>query len=320
MAHEVESAIQRNKPAWWDIDSAHVWDTEELGELRTLDALIMAGLKDWDVHKRQAYVLDDDGSPLPIEGYYGTVRRTDMARLGVVGEGYQPVQNEEGMLLLTNLVDDSNVVIESAMSLRGGKIVAIVARRPENILICGEDYIPYLTFTNRHDGSGSVTVFTGDTRVVCMNTLRYGLATAKNVHRVRHTAGATSRIEEAQEALQISFDYTKELAAMAEELAAQKISDDQARSYLRKIIPDPEDPKATTRAWTNREERRLEVMTVYRDEKNANIYRTKWGLLNAVAEHDQHVAGERRAAERRMEAILNRDGLDQSAFEVLLKN
>lgn len=318
MAHLVESGVYANEVPWMGLGDGRVLHDDE-GEGRKLyaDEAITKGGLDWEVG-----LVPVEYRGQTVEGKFFTVRDRDDKVLGVVGRSYRPVQNREGFALLNDLVDSDEVGIETALALRGGRTVAIVARRPDDVLIAGETHVPYLVFTNSHDGTGSVKMLASLVRVVCANTLNMALSGAKNVHRVRHTASATSRIHEAREALKISFDYSDTLAVMGEDLVATKVSDREFEKFLRELVPTPEPGEAgeNARAISGRERTREKIRGVYRGADNlANIRGTAWGVLNAVAEYEDHAKGYR-TDDRRFQAIVEEAGLGlkQDALEILL--
>lgn len=307
-----ESGIVTNKQAWHGMAAVHL--EAEAGKLYADEAIVKGGL-DWEVG-----LVPVEYKDAVVEGKFFTVRIGDDKVLGVVGKSYRPVQNREGFRLLNDLVDSDDVEIETAISLRGGKTVAIVARRPENILIAGEDVVPYLIFTNSHDGTGSVTMLTSPVRVVCQNTLNVAVRGAKSVYRVRHTSSATSRINEAREALQLSFSYSDSLAVMGEQLVSTKITDREFERFLKGLVPAPKPDGKNVRTVNNRERTRDGIREVYRKEDNLNDIRgTAWGALNAVAEYEDH-GKKYRTDDRRFQAIVEEagQGLKQDALELLL--
>lgn len=325
MGHEFESGVLANRPAWHGLGI--VFDEEELGTLTPDRALELSGL-DWEVTKQPIGYYDDvaaipsrlqgggdsefdlEATLRPVADHYATVRSTDGKPLGVVGSRYSVVQNHEGFSYLEDICDSGEIAIESAMSLRGGAVVAILAKRPDHVLIAGEDTTPYLLFTNSHDGSAALQMMATPVRVVCQNTLALALGTAKNRMKIRHTSGATQKIAEARSALQVSFRYTDELKKRGEAMASQKITDKDFDDFLASLVPikrtgDESGEADPERAVTMRENKRFAIAGLYHHAENlAEIRGTRWGALNAVAEFEQH--GIRyKSDERKLASIMN---------------
>lgn len=312
MSHEFESGVVANEQAWHGLAVVHV--EADGGKLYAEEALEKSGL-DWRVFKEPIV-----RKGVPVAGKFYTVRDSDDSVLGIVGSGYEPVQNRDGFGFLNDLVDTDQIEIETAMSLREGRRVVILARRPDSVLVAGEELIPYLCFTNTHDGSGSVQMFATPVRVVCQNTLTMALSGVSNRYRMRHTSGVHVKLEEARKALEISFKYTDELAQVGEWMAETSISDREFDGFLKSLVPIAEDEKR--KAVCGRvERRREEIREVYTTADNLNNIRgTRWGALNAVAEWVDHRKGYQ-SPDRRFEAIVvqndPRQRLDQRAMELL---
>lgn len=315
MSHEFESGVFANEPAWHGLGVVHM-ETES-GKLYADEALRKGGLN-WRVFKEPVIRKD-----VPVAGKFYTVRESDDAVLGIVGPTWEPVQNEDGFNFLNELVDSGELEIETAISLKGGRKVAILARRPDEILIAGETVIPYVAFLNGHDGATSAQMFTTPVRMVCANTVNMAVAGAGAFYRMRHTKNVHVKLADAREALQISFDYTDELARLGEWMAETKISDYEFAQFLNSLVPVPEDEEKKA-AITRAEARQEEIRELYKESDNlGNIRGTRWGVFNAVAEWIDH-RKTYRDADRRFEAIVlqndPRQRLDQRAFELLTAN
>ena len=77
---------------------------------------------------------------------------------GVVTNRYEPVQNHKGFEFIDTLFGHNGFQVETAGHFDNGKIVWVEAKLPEKVMV-GEKIMPYLVFTNRHDGKGSVKIF-----------------------------------------------------------------------------------------------------------------------------------------------------------------
>src|SRR6185312_12271562 len=128
--------------------------------------------------------------------------------LGVVGEQYVPIQNEEHAALLDALVDESGAHFETAGSLRGGRQVFLSMKLPTTMQIGGVDPVDlYLIACNSHDGTSAFRLLVSPVRVVCANTLALAASRARSTFSIRHTAGAAGQIEQARQALGLSFTF-----------------------------------------------------------------------------------------------------------------
>src|SRR5699024_1232644 len=98
-------------------------------------ALREAHLAGWNVRKAPLEVPQIDGPALEVPGKWATLRTNPVngraEALGVVGDHYTPVQNEDHVDLLDTLVDMSGAHFETAGALRGGREVFVTMKMPD---------------------------------------------------------------------------------------------------------------------------------------------------------------------------------------------
>lgn len=271
MAHEVETGFTARTPAWHRLTPV----TETT--LTAKEALKQAGL-DWRVDLTPSYMASPDGEEyVPVPDTYHVVRSSDHKSLGTVGSHYVPLQNEEAFAFLDNLTD-TGLEYESAFSLRSGKIVAICALFPEEIVIGGEDaHRLYLVLSNNHDGRGAVKVAATPIRLECMNTLNLGLREAKRTWSAPHLVSLDGKIAEARGTLDLTYRYAEEFKVQAESLLSEKMVEDEFDTFLRSLTKDdaPRPQKAALEG----------IRRIYFDSPTQEGIRgTAWGALNAVGE------------------------------------
>jgi phage/plasmid-like protein (TIGR03299 family) len=105
-----------------------------------------------------------------ISGYYATVRQDTREVLGIVGERYRIVQNQDAFEFVDQLLG-SAMHFETAGSLHGGRRIWVLARLPEHVEIGGDPVRPYVLLMKSQDGATAVIAATTPVRVVCQNTL-----------------------------------------------------------------------------------------------------------------------------------------------------
>jgi len=199
------------------------------------DAIRYAGL-DWNVEQQPVFL----GNGTKIMGNYANVRSSDGRCLGIVGDRYKIVQNSEAFEFTDALLGEG-VKYETAGSLKDGKTIWLLARMPESIEILGDEVMPYLVFTNTHDGSGAVRVTATNVRVVCNNTLNMALKGAKRVWSARHTGSIQNKLDEAMETLQFANKYIEATKETFEQLHKVKLNDISVYKTIQKIVPIGED-------------------------------------------------------------------------------
>lgn len=235
MSAEVESMfyVGRERP-WHGLGTS----VEEAPDSR--DALIMAGL-DWDVTQRE--VFTQDGTK--VAGYKANVREQDGKILGVVTNRYKVVQNRDAFAFTDELLEDG-VKYETAGSLQGGRKIWILAKLPDKYIIQGEQIMPYLVFSNTHDGSGAIKVAMTPIRVVCNNTLNLALNSAKRVWSANHTGDISAKMEDAKKTLFMAEEYMSELGKEFSVLSRKKVSDPAVEEYIELLLPIADNASETT--------------------------------------------------------------------------
>lgn len=309
MAHEIETAwMGGDVAAWWDRQRNFVQ-----AELMTPEEAWEKGGINWPVKLVPVDYLGEETD------YRLLVRETDKKVLNCVTSSYSPLQNwalMEFLMAVTRAGHD--LKIESAMSLKEGKVVAICARRPEPVKIADEKHLQYLTGANWHGGAHrSALIYASNVRTVCANTLRFGIESAPNVFRFRHVGNIEDRIREAQHTLEMSFEYQDRVAAIGNELALKPMSAKEFEAFLTKVVPVDSDAeqKEITRVMNTRDG----IRRVYQDTPDlANIHGKAWGALQAVAAYSDHGVNYQ-SNDNRFVAALTQDNHNQRAFDVLRK-
>ena len=209
--------------------------------------------------------------------------------LGCVRQSYKVIQNVEAFGFATALLGQG-VEFETAGSIRNGKIVYMLARKPENIIVKDDTIGEYLLITNSHDGTRSMQVFFTGIRVVCSNTLHAAMRGAKNMVKIPHKGDIEEQIKLAKGILGLADKYFTRFGAMAVTLADVKMTKDNAREFLKTLWPDGESKRGITFATKSRDE----VMWLFNGGQMGGsqdaVNGTAWGLLNAITESVDHPA------------------------------
>lgn len=282
MSAEVETMmfVGRERP-WHGLGTM----VEEAPDSR--EALIAAGL-DWDVVQRP--VFTQDGVKVP--GYFANVRQQDGSILGVVTSRYKVVQNRDAFAFTDALLGDG-VRYETAGSLMGGRKTWILAKLPTRYIIQGEQILPYLVFSNTHDGSGAIKIAMTPIRVVCNNTLNLALDTADRSWSIHHTGDIAAKLEDARETLFMAEDYMNELGKGFEDLSRKRLTDAAVDEYIKELLPIADDASETTEKNILR--LRKDVATRYFDAPDLQgLRKNGYRFINAVSDFATHAAPIRR--------------------------
>lgn len=257
------------------------------------------------VDRGDAATVDDWWEPRceEIPGYYATVRQDTRAVLGIVGERYRIVQNEQAFQFVDQLLG-SSLNVETAGSLGGGRRVWVLATLPEHIEVGGDPVRPYVLLMNSHDGSTAVIAATTPVRVVCQNTLNISLRRAIQKFSIRHTEQISRRVHEARRVLDLSVDYYEQFKATGDQLASERCSERQLQKVLDELYPSGTEDSMTDRTRKGREQVKERIVDLFlRGATQGNAPGSKWAAVNAIVEYGDWHRPIRQGGERFARAI-----------------
>src|SRR5690349_19931040 len=289
-------------PSGWG-DVVHGVDQ---GEARSAAAMIAAAGLAWAVeqHPLEA-VVASEGRRLPVPRVVANVRSDTRTVLGVVGEGYEPLQNGASFAFCDAITDSGEAHWLGAAETRGGARVHALMQLDRTIRIGdaeGEDVLPLLCFRNGHDGGLAVTISVAPFRLACLNGMMLPLEGAERTWKARHTANIDARLADARRTLGIAWRYYDEREQVGGRLLRERIGEGEFERFLIRLVPlPPPQPDATGggRAVQNVERVREAIRTAYRTADDlADIRGTRCGALQAVAAYVDLVQPTRRTAGR----------------------
>jgi phage/plasmid-like protein (TIGR03299 family) len=296
MAHEIETHGNRAAAVFARTDAWHRLGTTLADVFTAEEAMRVGYLGGWEVRKNPLHTseISPDGvSVLEVPGHFATVRTNPFTGavepLGVVGEGYRPIQNEDHCEILNRLVDDSGAVFDTAGSLRGGRQVFVSLRLPETMRIGGSDEVNVnIVALNSHDGTSAFRLLVTPVRVVCANTQAAALANHSASISIRHTASAKGRVAAARDALGLTFRYVQAFQAQAEAMIQQTMTDAEFFSMTAELFGAP-DRYAAPRTQTAHKNREFILTRLWADaDTQAGIRGTAWAGYQAVTEYIEH--------------------------------
>mgnify|MGYP003325955774 CR=1 FL=1 len=293
MAHELEtqngvaSFASFREPAW------HNLGTVFNEEVNTQKMLELANLNDWNVRLEELVIP----STLTSDKSYQYVVRTNPTNktqtdvLGVVGERYVPLQNEDLFAFGDNILDGGGRW-ETAGSIRGGRVVfgSLALDREIGLDPSGvaDKIKSYLLINTSHDGSIAIQASVTPVRVVCANTLNLALNRTKKKDgvkqsfKIRHTQTASGKVTAARTALGIANAYMDEFSKLANELYQKKVDAKKFNEIILAAYPKPDkDSKGSIKKWENKVDL---INDIYTGEFNGMIAGNAWGAFNALTE------------------------------------
>jgi phage/plasmid-like protein (TIGR03299 family) len=303
MAHELEINAETGEatfaslrqPAW------HGLGTVFNEEVNTKQMLELAHLNDWNVRLEDVAMPEGFNSD---KGYSFVTRtnpfdRTQNDVLGVVGERYVPLQNEQLFEFAENILDAGGRW-ETAGSIKGGRqVFGALALERETVLDpngVSDKINTYLLINTSHDGSVAIQASITPVRVVCANTLNLALSSfkgknaSKQSFKIRHTQTAEGKVAVAREALGLANKYMDEFDLMAKAMIEKTITDNQFMDIINLAYPAPEkDAKGSFKKHNDKVD---SLLAIYRGQYNDTIADTAWGAFNALTERlDWHRTG-----------------------------
>lgn len=307
MSHEIDelapgihAAAFARVPAW------HRLGVTLDGTFTADEALTAAHLKGWDVRTlplTATEITESGVTTITVPDKFATVRTNPVTQevqaLGVVGDRYRPIQNEAHIELLDTLVDESGAHFDTAGAIRGGRQTFVSMRLPEHIKIGGIDEVDMnLVAINSHDGTSALMFLVSPVRVVCQNTLDLARRSARASFSIRHTSGAHGRVQEAREALGMTFTYVNEIQTLADAMVSTPITAGWFDQFIRDLYQvKPTDtaddlPKGTRVAIE-------QLRSLWENSRTLDgIKDTRWGAYNTVTEYLDHFAPIRVAGDK----------------------
>lgn len=317
------SFVSAREIAW------HKLGTVLPGTFSSEEGMKIAHLAGWNVRKLKAFAEETIISETGVEtirvegnGRYFTVRTNPVTGqteyLGDVGSDYTVIQNEENAEFLDTLVDEAGSHWETMGSMFGGRRTFMSMKMPESVNVDGDITDAYLIAMNSHDGSCAFQVCVSMIRPVCYNTVTAAFKGAKHKHSIRHTRNATARVQEAREALGMTFAYMEEFQAQAEALQAQSFTDKEFDAFLLSLFGVKDEEKMSTRqANINQEIRNLWNSS----PTLLGTKGTRYGAFQAFTEYATHFSGAHGKGEQReinrAQRELTDDKVRTRAFQLL---
>lgn len=311
MAHNISYNEQSGQHSFFSVKQK-AW--HGLGQIvdqypTSAEAIRFAGL-DYTVEKRKLFTYDNENvaaneeveikiAEIEVPHFYATLRTDNEQVLGVVGKDYEIVQNIEAFSFFDSIVGGDGIQYETAGALGKGERIFITAKLPGYIKVGKEDLIEqYLFLTTSHDGYGSITVAFTPIRIVCNNTLNAALRNHSNAIKIRHTANAKDRLEQAHRVMGISNQLSLQLETVFNQWAKVRITDPQVKKLIQlALVPNKEvlqniisgKDDETSTCFKNMCDSAYEYAMCSPSQQHETTKGTLFGAYNAVTGYFQNV-------------------------------
>ncbi|WP_179412667.1 DUF932 domain-containing protein [Mucilaginibacter sp. E4BP6] len=340
MAHNINYNGQTQKHSFFSVKKK-AW--HNLGQIisdypTSAEAIKHAGLN-YHVEKRPLFTYDTEnytGDPdtdiiipeIEVPDFYATIRTDTDEVLGVVGNDYEVVQNENAFDFFDAIVGGKDgILYETAGALGKGERIFITAKLPDYIRIGRDDLIEqYLFLTTSHDGYGSITAAFTPIRIVCQNTLNAALRNHSHSIKIRHTASAVDRLKQAHQLLGVTNLLANELEEVFNNWSKIRITDNGVKRLIQvAMAPNKEvlqnlqsgklDELSTN--YNNMVSSVMEYALTNPTQQEVTTKGTLFGAYNAVTGYFQNVRNYK-DDESKFKSIMYGTGLQrsQTAFDL----
>lgn len=262
------------------------------------------------------------------EGFKAVRRSDDGSLLGIVGDGYEPVSNNEMWDIAEALQGEAKngIKFETAGSLQGGRKVWLLVTLDEPLTVEGDPNgatVPYYSLQNAHDGSGAFRGQATMTRIVCANTAHIADLDARargTEFTFRHTKNVGERIDEAREALHGWRESLAIWKQLSEHMLTLKVDGfGEIHEFLERWIPMPPAGTSTDRVRDNVEAARSQWLEAWSSETTEDIGLTAHGILQASIEYAEWYRRAQSTESRFKRSFLDRNQIVQSAQKLVLE-
>jgi phage/plasmid-like protein (TIGR03299 family) len=221
------------------------------------------------------------------------VREDNNTVLGVVGNKYRVIQNEDQLGAISPLVTSGFAKYDTAGLVYGGEIGWVMLKLNDEIVLPGSNdvVLKYLMCLWSHNGTFSLRIFPAPLRAFCANVLNSLLSSssAKSGISIRHTSSADARIKEASRIIEASQGFYNDFAQRAASLSAKRMTDAQMKALTEHLFPAKANTDGEVEVSTRSQNIRDQIMDLFvKGAGHEAIRGTAWAGYNAVAEFADH--------------------------------
>lgn len=303
MAHEFETGMFRNRPAWHGLGKTVLNMSKDEAFKTAFPWGIASAPISYEIPASTDLPLIS-GQTVPMTkrtvsdmcAFY----RTDTGEvLAIQSKDWTPIQPYEMLDTLSPLLDTGKFQLETVCSLRQGKrlVVSLIGSGYEADILKDDPVKGYLLCAQGTDGTMSFIMMNTPVRVVCMNTLKLStIGTEDQQIRFYHTKGIKDRIIDTVKVIE-SFGANWNNAIVEFRAMAEKaITDKEFSDYARKLVAlqQPEQKRAEILALPEVDLPKLygTMIEAYQTAPGARQAQgTVWGAYNAATEVSTWIRG-----------------------------
>ena len=230
MSHEVEQMFSVKERPWHGLGTV-------LPEAPSIaEGIKLAGL-DWDVTLRP--IISNDEDQINLDTHKMVVREDNKQPLGIVGGGYQVLQNKEAFNFFEPFLENDMATLETAGSLFNGKKVFVLAKiKSDNMEIDKNDEVEkYILLSNAHDGTQALRIGFVPIRVVCNNTLSMAINNDNSkLIRLTHKGNIVQTLSELRETMDLVNKQFLATEEQFKELTKKNINKNDLQNYVNQVF------------------------------------------------------------------------------------
>lgn len=227
MSHAIESIAWSNTPCWHGLGV-------EVNSNSTPQEIMKAAKLSWTLSKEPLQTP----AGIQVPDFFALQRSSDKKILDVVGKQYIPTQNKQAFEFFTEFCKAGKMKMETAGSLKGGKMVWALANIGNQFKLPGNDITKgYVFLASPHEQGKSLRIKFTAVRVVCNNTLTMALDEDKLGFRMTHRHEFNEDMQAlAKETLGLANDKLDRFADQATRLTKKKVSKTAAMPYFAEVF------------------------------------------------------------------------------------
>jgi phage/plasmid-like protein (TIGR03299 family) len=153
----------------------------------------------------------------------------------------------------------------------------------------GVQFRPNLLAVTSSDGSLATTYKRTITNTVCDNSMCLELSEGGTQMKFKHSRNSTTRIADARAALDIIYSAADEFSAQVARLVDQKVTEEQWRSILDRLVPNAEDGQSK-RGVSMANTKREQLQQLWASDPRVTEFRgTAWAVRQSFSTWEQHI-------------------------------
>ena len=271
---------------------------------------------DWEVRKEPApgaRIVDErrglHDRYLILRDRVGKER--DEVALGMVGSGYEPLQNTEAFRFFEPFIEGKYARFHTAGALGNGERIWVLVKLNERIVIGNDDIVDrFLLLSSSHDGRGAVSIRFTPIRVVCQNTLNFAMKGGSGAISVRHTRNIARHLAAAQaeELKPIIEKVFRDAETLFGKMALKTLNAERTEEVLEILFPRTDRQKRD-----GLEPERWGRIKHILDDGSVTPPKTRntvWALYNAITRDEDYRKSREASSEARLERVWFGSGHD----------